>query len=104
MKKIFKLEDGKRKPERIVEAIKNEIRKYIKREKKKKLSDSLTMFWDFDCRFGKTKDNSEIIEIKNLIKALDIINDENWSECYIEILAKEVKKTENTLNRNVKDI
>jgi len=92
LRKIFKLQDEKRKPERIVEAMKNEIRKYIKRERKKKLSDNLTMFWDFDCKFGKSRDNSEIIEIKELIKALDITLTESWDECYIEILAKEVNK------------
>ncbi len=92
MRKTFKLQESNKKRERTLEAIKNEIRKYLKREKKKSLSDKSTMFWDFDCKFGKSRDEADIIEIKDLIKALDITLSENWEECYIEILAKEVAK------------
>ncbi|SHO80448.1 hypothetical protein MNB_SV-15-1166 [hydrothermal vent metagenome] len=92
MRKVFKLQDEKKKPERIIEAMKNEIRKYLKRERKKKLSDTSTMFWDFDCKFGKDKESSKVVEVKDLIKSLDIILEENWEECYVEILAKEVSK------------
>jgi len=92
MRKLFKLEESNKKRERTLEAIKNEIRKYLKRERKKKLSDKSTMFWDFDCKFGKSRDEAKIIEIKDLIKALDITFSKNWEECYIEILAKEVAK------------
>ena len=92
MRKIFKLQDEKQKTERVLEAIKNEIRKYLKRERKKKLSNSATMFWDFDCKFGKSRDEAGEIEIKDLIKILDTTLSENWNECYIEILAKEVSK------------
>jgi len=92
MRKLFKLEESNKKRERTLEAIKNEIRKYLKRERKKKLSDKSIMFWDFDCKFGKSRDEAKIIEIKDLIKALDITFSKNWEECYIEILAKEVAK------------
>ena len=37
MKKVFKLQVENRNPERQLEAVKNEIRKYMKRERKKKL-------------------------------------------------------------------
>ncbi len=92
MRKLFKLKDDKRKLERMLEAMKNEIRKYLKRERKKKLSDTSTMFWDFDCKFGKDKESAKVVEIKDLIKALDITLEESWEECYVEILAKEVAK------------
>jgi len=92
MRKQFKLQDDKRKPERMLEAMKNEIRKYLKRERKKKLSDASTMFWDFDCKYGKSRESSQVVEIKDLIKVLDITLSENWEECYVEILAKEVAK------------
>ena len=92
MRKTFKLQESNKKQERTLEAIKNEIRKYLKRERKKKLSDKSTMFWDFNCKFGKSRDESQDIEIKDLIKALDITLSQNWEECYVEILAKEVAK------------
>jgi hypothetical protein len=84
MKKIFSLQDEKRDPARVVEAIKNELRKYLKREKKKKLPSGAD-FWDFDCRFGETQEESKEMTFNQLIRALDEVDSK---ECYIEIVAK----------------
>jgi len=92
MKKIFKLTDEKKHEDRVLEAIKNDIRKYAKREKKKSLPDKDKMYWDFDCKIGTTKDNAKTIEYEALIKALDNIKATNATECYVEILAKAVNK------------
>ena len=56
MKKIFKLTDEKKHEDRVLEAVKNDIRKYVKREKKKKLEDAKTTYWDFDCKIGASAD------------------------------------------------
>jgi hypothetical protein len=92
LRKIFKLEENNKNRDRTLESVKNEIRKYLKRERRKKLSDTSTMFWDFDCKFGKNKDDANVIEITEITKLLDITAKENWQECYVEILAKEVAK------------
>ena len=92
MKKIFKLTDEKKHEDRVLEAVKHDIRKYIKREKKKKLPDAKTMYWDFDCKIGTTSDNAEVVEFEALIKALDAVKATGATECYVEILAKTVDK------------
>jgi len=92
MKKIFKLTDEKKHEDRVLEAVKNEIRKYVKREKKKKLADAKLTYWDFDCKVGATSDTAEIIEFDALIKALDGVKASGAKECYVEILAKVVEK------------
>ena len=51
MQKIFQLTDSKIKLTRRVEAIKGDVRKYIKRERKKKLPEGFD-FWDFNCSLG----------------------------------------------------
>ena len=92
MKKIFKLTDEKKHEDRVLEAVKNDIRKYVKRERKKKLPDAATMYWDFDCKIGATSDDAEIVEYEALIKALDAVKATGVTECYVEILAKTVDK------------
>ena len=92
MKKIYKLTDEKKHEDRVLEAVKNDIRKYVKREKKKTLSDKATMYWDFDCKVGATAETAEVVIFEELIKALDAVKETGAKEVYVEILAKEVAK------------
>ena len=87
MKKIFHLQQENKHTDRVVEAIKHEIRKYLKRERKKKLPDE-AVFWDFDCRFGQNSDEAQNLSASEIISALDKAKDTNWDQCYVEIIAK----------------
>ncbi len=93
MKKVFKLQQENKNPERQLEAIKNEVRKYMKRERKKKLPED-AIFWDFDCKFGKSSEEVENLSAAEIITALDRAHAEAWSECYVEIMAKASMKKE----------
>lgn len=92
MKKIFKLTDEKKNADRVLEAVKHEIRKYVKREKKKKLPDDKTMYWDFDCQIGTSSESAKTVEFDALIKELDAVKTAGATECYVEIVAKAVDK------------
>lgn len=97
MKKIFKLQDEKKHSDRVLEAIKHEIRKYAKRESKKKLPESTSMYWDFDCRIGRDFPTSQAVKFEELIKVLDNAKESGWTECYIEILARAANKPPKTI-------
>lgn len=86
MKKIFKLQEENKKPERVIESVKHEIRKYLKRERKKKLPEN-AKYWDFDCKFGATAETATVTTSYGIITELDKALEANWSECYIEIFA-----------------
>lgn len=86
MKKTFKLEDGKRHPDRIIEAIKHEVRKYIKREKKKKLPEGVD-FWKFECKSALNDEEPKTIEFLDITKAIDLAKENNAETLYLEILA-----------------
>ena len=47
MRKIFELRPEGKHPDRVLEAVKHEIRKYIKRERRRDLPEG-AHFWDFD--------------------------------------------------------
>lgn len=95
MKKVFKLQQENKNPERQLDAVKNEIRKYMKRERKKKLPED-AIFWDFDCRFGQSSDDAESLSASEIITALNKAHEATWNECYVEIIAKASMKKENT--------
>ncbi|HHD79286.1 MAG TPA: hypothetical protein ENK98_06605 [Epsilonproteobacteria bacterium] len=97
MKKIFKLTDEKKHEDRVLEAVKNDIRKYVKREKKKELPDKATMYWDFDCKIGATADDAQEVPYEELIKALDAIKATGATEVYVEVMAKAVPKPLNVV-------
>lgn len=56
MKKTFNLTHPKIKVPRLVDAIKHQVKKYIKRERQKTLPKNVD-FWDFDCRYGADEKN-----------------------------------------------
>ena len=91
MKKTFKLIETNKKPERTLDSIKNEIRKYMKRERKKKLS-SLDVYWDFDCKVGKTQEDAKVVRANDIISFLDETLQLGLESCYVEIISKEVQK------------
>ena len=92
MKKTFKIKQERLNENRAVDAIKNELRKYIKREKKKDLPNKKTMYWDFDCKFGKSEEFALDCDFDHIIMELSNVVLAGWEECYIEIIAKAVDK------------
>ncbi|HIC43794.1 MAG TPA: hypothetical protein EYO73_05760 [Sulfurimonas sp.] len=87
MKKIFELIEKNKKPERTLDSVKNEIRKYFKRERKKKLPED-AIFWEFECKFGKDAGSAVALTSNDIVKALDKTREEKWPTCYIEIVSK----------------
>jgi F0F1-type ATP synthase epsilon subunit len=66
MKKTFPLSAPGKHPDRLVDAIKNELRKYLRRENNRALPEGAD-YWDFDCRFGKDEENLEPIKPGELV-------------------------------------
>lgn len=87
MKKTFKLTHPKIKRPRLVEAIKHEVRKYLKRERRKSLSEGVD-FWDFDCKYGAEEAAAAVIHVSELTKFIDQAESEGLESFYLEILAK----------------
>ena len=87
MKKTFQLRAEGKNPDRVLEAIKHEIRKYIKRERARDLPAG-TDFLDFDCKFGTSAETAQVIHLGNLTGLIDGVAKEGGEQFYVEILAK----------------
>ena len=70
MRKIYSFKAEGRHPDRVLDAVKHDIRKYLKRERRRDLPEGAD-FWDFDCRFGPDKNSAEGLLVSTLIAAVD---------------------------------
>ena len=87
MKKTFQLQAEGKHPDRLLESIKHEIRKYVKRERRRELPGGAD-YWDFDCRFGASEAAAQAAHLSTLIGLIDGVAKDGGSQFYIEILAK----------------
>jgi len=88
MKKTFELTHPKIKTARLVEGVRRDVNKYLRRERKKALPEGVD-FWDFDCRFGHTEEEAKEVHVSELGKCIDEAERLQLTSFYIEILAKE---------------
>jgi len=87
MKKTFQLTHPKIKAARVADAVRRDIKRYIKREQHKDLPEGVD-FWDFDCKFGPTAEEAEVIAFADIGKQISEAEAGQLASCYIEILAK----------------
>ena len=92
MRKIFPLQIEGRHPDRVIEAVRHEIRKYLKRERRRELPAGAD-FWDFDVRCGSTRENAEPLHLASLFASIDAVAAEKGAEVYVEILARPATRT-----------
>jgi hypothetical protein len=91
MRKIFPLTDARHKPPQVVASIKNEVRKYLRRQRGKTLPAGAD-FWDFDCKVGKDSP-TEVTHVADLIAAVDTAAAQGWEAFHVEILTKAKTRT-----------
>lgn len=87
MKKNFALQAPNKKPDRVAEAIKAEVNKYLARERRKTLPAGVD-YWDFDCKVGADEKTAQRVHVKEISKSIDEVALGKGTSVYIEILAK----------------
>ncbi|MES2922255.1 MAG: DUF6172 family protein [Verrucomicrobiota bacterium] len=92
MKKQFPLTAPNHQSARVVEQIKSDVRKYLKRERKKPLPEGVD-FWDFNCKVGQDGAEPETKHVEELVPAIDQAAAAGCGTVYIEILAKPAHRT-----------
>ncbi len=96
MKKTFKLNIEGKNRDRVVEATKHEIRKYVKRQRRVPLPAGVD-FWDFDCQFGASQADAVVVHFATITGLIDGVVNAGGEAFYLELLAKEGhRKTKET--------
>ena len=86
MKKTFSLSAPDRNPQRVIDAIKHDVRKYVKRERRKALPAD-TDFWDFACKVGTTITDATIKPLHEINATIESLAAEDATTIYLEIIA-----------------
>ncbi|MEY4470379.1 MAG: hypothetical protein RIT20_720 [Pseudomonadota bacterium] len=87
MKKNFPLHVEGKNPDRVLDAVKHDIRKYFKRERGRDVPKGVD-FWDFDCKVGLNADTAEVVRVGAVIEAVDAAAKSGAASVYVEILSK----------------
>ena len=87
MKKTYSLSAEGKHPDRVLEAVKHDIRKYFKRERGRPVPAGAD-FWDFDCKVGASADAAEGVRVGAVIEAVDAVARSGAASVYVQILSK----------------
>ena len=87
MKKTYQLAIEGKNRDRLLDAAKHDIRKYLKRERAKALPKGVD-YWDFDCKSGASDAEAAEVPVADLIKSIDEIVKDGAPQFYVEVVAK----------------
>ena len=87
MRKTFKLQVEGKHPDRVLDAIKHEVRKYVKRQRRVPVPAGVD-FWDFDCKFGSAEESAEPVHLAEIISRMDAAAAESAAQVFVEVVAK----------------
>ncbi|MFT3828755.1 MAG: DUF6172 family protein [Opitutaceae bacterium] len=91
MKKTFPLRDPRRADARVLEAVKNELRKYVQREQRKPLPEGFGR-WEFVCKAGADAESARSLPLSEVIAAVDGAARASAAAVYVEIVALPAQK------------
>ena len=87
MKKTFVLTVEGKNRDRLLEASKHDIRKYVKRERAKPLPEGVD-FLDFDCKLGASQEAAAPVHFAEIMGAVDALFTSGADQFYVEITGK----------------
>ncbi|MFT5707565.1 MAG: hypothetical protein ACI9ES_001860 [Oceanospirillaceae bacterium] len=86
MKKTIALTHPKLKLARLVDSIKHDVKKYIKRERNKQLPADVD-YWDFACKYGADEAQAQTVHLSEVSKSIDQAASTGLESFYLEIIA-----------------
>jgi Family of unknown function (DUF6172) len=91
MRKTYQLAIEGKNRDRLLDAAKHDIRKYLKRERAKTLPKEAD-FWDFDCKSGASEATAQAVPVAELFTSVDALLKEGGDQFYVEVLAKPAQR------------
>ena len=92
MRKTYQLNVEGKNRDRLLDASKHDIRKYVKRERGRVLPDGVD-FWDFDCKFGSNEATAAVVHFATLMGLIDALALEGGEQFYVEVVTKHGRRT-----------
>jgi len=92
LRKTYVLSVQGKSRDRLLEASKHDIRKYVKRERSRPLPAGVD-YWDFDCRFGASEAAAAVVHFATLMSLIDTLASEGGEQFYVEIVTRHGLRT-----------
>ena len=92
MRKTYSLNIAGKNRDRLLEACKYDIRKYVKRERARALPEGVD-FWDFDCKFGNDENDAVVTHFAALMGSIDVKAAEGCEQFYVEVVTRQGHRT-----------
>ena len=86
MKKTFPLQQPGKADARVLDAIKHDVRKYVKRERKKTPAAGFTQ-WEFSCKVGPDAASATAVPLDDISAAIDEAAQAGGPSIYVEVIA-----------------
>jgi len=87
MRKTFSLHQDGKDDARVLDAVRLDVRKYVKRERRKTPPAGFTL-WQFHCRVGTAAETATVLEVDDVVGAIEIVAASGAPSVYVEILAE----------------
>ena len=87
VRKTYPLQIPGKHPDRVLDACKHDVRKYVKRQRRVPLPPGVD-FWDFDCRFGPDQAQAQALHLAEITAQMDAVAAAGGLQFYVEIIAK----------------
>ncbi len=91
MKKTFNLVHPKIKVPRVVDSVKHDIRKFLKKSRSKPLPPGAT-YWGFDCKFGQSEETAVTVKSSSIMAGIDDLVANNIMTIYVDITPKAITR------------
>ncbi|NDK37644.1 hypothetical protein DT603_02130 [Pseudoxanthomonas gei] len=87
MRKTYTLNIEGKNRDRLLEASKHDIRKYLKRERNKTLPAGVD-YWDFDTKSGVDEASAVVVPYADLFPSIDALVAGGGDQFYVEVVSK----------------
>lgn len=92
MRKTYLLNIEGKNRERLLDASKHDIRKYVKRERSRPLPEGVD-YWDFECKFGSNEATAAPVHFATLMGLIDTVASEGGEQFYVEVVTRHGLRT-----------
>ena len=92
MKKTYSLNIEGKNRDRLLDAAKHDIRKYVKRERAKPLPEGVD-FWDFECKLGASEATAVPAHLAEMMGAVDALVNDGAEQFFASITSKHGHRT-----------
>ncbi|MEO6104790.1 MAG: DUF6172 family protein [Pseudoxanthomonas sp.] len=87
MRKTYTLNIEGKNRDRLLEASRHDIRKYLKRERNKALPAGVD-YWDFDTKSGTDETSAVVVPYADLFRSIDALVADGGDQFYVEVVSK----------------